>query len=121
MTPEGGFVVGYDGLALRRENGAWVDQATGVDTTLAYPSVWVDPDGGVWVVGGYIISTPRWTAYCCTMARRFRRARCEVHRPSPDRSGLYPACGGVRPGQHHRRGWLPGRRPAAGTHLSPGR
>ncbi len=54
------WAVGARGAVFRSEDGAAFDR---VDTGLALPiqslhAVWVDPDGGVWAVGGNVLSGP---------------------------------------------------------------
>lgn len=53
----GGWATGFYGTVLRREGGAWRQENTGVQFTAeSLHAVWVDPDGGVWTVGGNVVS-----------------------------------------------------------------
>ncbi|MDQ2643712.1 MAG: hypothetical protein M3020_07860 [Myxococcota bacterium] len=52
-----GYAVGEDGAVVSRSEEGWVDEATGFEIQNAFHSVWVDPDGGVWAVGGEMIAT----------------------------------------------------------------
>ena len=57
MSSDGqGWAVGLDGEVMRRDGRGWHQEETGV--TLPYPfhAVWVDPDGGVWAVGGDVLT-----------------------------------------------------------------
>jgi hypothetical protein len=58
LTPSGGRATGINGTIVRREGGAWVLEDTGLDLAEHLHSVWIDPDGGVWSVGGQILSEP---------------------------------------------------------------
>ncbi len=55
------IAVGREGaVAFRRANG-WEAADTGLDldSLLDYHAVWIDPDGGIWAVGGNIAGEPR--------------------------------------------------------------
>jgi hypothetical protein len=58
MTDDGGYAVGFDGSVFTRENGGWVEEATGLDVFETLHAVWADPDGGVWAVGGQLSNYP---------------------------------------------------------------
>ena len=58
LTPEGGRASGINGTILRREGGVWSIEEHGLDLAEHLHSVWIDPDGGVWSVGGQILSEP---------------------------------------------------------------
>jgi len=62
VPPNGeGVLVGRESAVAFREGQTWVVTETGldVDRTLDYHAAWVDPDGGVWAVGGNIVGNPR--------------------------------------------------------------
>lgn len=48
--------VGEHGMIARRSGGEWDVEATPLDPSLAYQAVWIDPQGGVWMVGGDLSS-----------------------------------------------------------------
>ena len=52
------YAVGIEGAVLERIDGTWTAVDTGIDTNLALHTVWVDPDGGVWAVGGQVLAPP---------------------------------------------------------------
>jgi sugar lactone lactonase YvrE len=53
MRPDGrGVAVGVGGAVAFRSGTGWQLQRPGVSTPLDFHSTWVDPDGGVWAVGG---------------------------------------------------------------------
>jgi hypothetical protein len=54
----GGQAVGVDGAVLERTGGRWRRVETGLPFVESLHSVWVDPDGGVWAVGGDLIAPP---------------------------------------------------------------
>ena len=62
LTPTGGVAVGQYAAVVERAGGAagarWsaIDTGLSVDRTLH--SVWIDPDGGTWAVGGQVLNTP---------------------------------------------------------------
>jgi hypothetical protein len=49
-----GYAVGHEGGVLRRTGGAWKLLETGLELFDTLHSVWVDPDDGVWAVGGAV-------------------------------------------------------------------
>ena len=49
-----GYAVGHEGAVLQREGGAWKLLDTGLELFDELHSVWVDPDDGVWSVGGAV-------------------------------------------------------------------
>jgi hypothetical protein len=53
-----GYAVGVDGAVFERRDGAWTDLDTGIEVRGALHTVWVDPEGGVWAVGGQVLSPP---------------------------------------------------------------
>jgi len=52
-----GYAVGRFGAFVERSNGAW-NVSTGPDTSETLHAVWVDENGGVWVVGGELDVEP---------------------------------------------------------------
>lgn len=60
VTEEGGTAAGWYGSVLSRAGGQWAGEETGVTVmgNQGFHSVWVDPDGGVWLAGGQISSPP---------------------------------------------------------------
>lgn len=57
---EGGHPVaaGHAGSVFTRESGAWAADARGIASFMDFHAAWLDPDGGVWAVGGSIRSNP---------------------------------------------------------------
>ncbi len=55
------ITVGREGAIAYRRSGAWENEDTGLnlDVILDYHAAWIDPDGGVWAVGGNIAGEPR--------------------------------------------------------------
>ena len=51
-----GYAVGHEGAVLQRKGGAWKLLDTGLELFDELHSVWVDPDDGVWAVGGAVNS-----------------------------------------------------------------
>lgn len=49
-----GYAVGHEGAVLQRQDGAWKLLRTGLELFDELHSVWVDPDDGVWSVGGAV-------------------------------------------------------------------
>lgn len=59
LTPGGGGrASGFNGTILRREGGAWALEPGTPPLAEHLHSVWIDPEGGVWSVGGQILSEP---------------------------------------------------------------
>lgn len=53
MEPDGsGAAVGRDGTLLLRDPAGWTATPIEFDTLREWHGVWIDPDGGVWTVGG---------------------------------------------------------------------
>jgi hypothetical protein len=50
--------VGADGVVLKRSAAGWQLEDTGVVTDRSLHSVWIDPTGSVWTVGGEITVPP---------------------------------------------------------------
>ncbi|MCB9593256.1 MAG: hypothetical protein H6719_11040 [Sandaracinaceae bacterium] len=53
-----GFAVGNFGTILERDGGGWHELATELAVAQNLHAVWLDPDGGVWAVGGRTFSLP---------------------------------------------------------------
>ncbi|MFZ5477535.1 MAG: hypothetical protein ACOZNI_12235 [Myxococcota bacterium] len=51
--------VGTQGAVWRREGGAWAADPRGAATSEDLHATWVDPDGGIWAVGGHLASYPQ--------------------------------------------------------------
>jgi hypothetical protein len=49
-----GYAVGHEGAVLQRKGGAWKLLDTGLELFDELHSVWIDPDDGVWAVGGAV-------------------------------------------------------------------
>jgi hypothetical protein len=58
LTPDGGWAVGFDGAVYTRGDMGWKSEETGLDIYETLHAVWVDPKGGVWAVGGDVLSFP---------------------------------------------------------------
>lgn len=59
--PDGGYAVGEFGYVARRDASGWQAEETGFELELgirSLHSVWIDPSGGVWAVGGQIRVPP---------------------------------------------------------------
>jgi hypothetical protein len=52
------YAVGYDGTVLERNASAWKLLDIGHELPNPFHAVWVDPDGGVWAVGGDLLNGP---------------------------------------------------------------
>lgn len=55
------LTVGREGAVAFRDAGGWASEETGLnlDLVIDYHAAWIDPDGGVWAVGGNIIGEPQ--------------------------------------------------------------
>lgn len=58
LDADASYAVGVEGAVLERIAGAWTPVETGIRVPGALHSVWVDPEGGVWAVGGHVLSSP---------------------------------------------------------------
>jgi hypothetical protein len=58
LTGASGYAVGAQGTVLTRTRAGWIDAKTGISTTKALHSVWIDPTGDVWTVGGDVLFPP---------------------------------------------------------------
>jgi hypothetical protein len=54
----GAFAVGIAGSVFSDEGGSWARVETGLVVSESLHAVWVDPEGGVWSVGGRLASPP---------------------------------------------------------------
>jgi hypothetical protein len=54
----GGIAVGTSGSILRRTPSGWVEEDHGISLAETLHGVWVDPDGGIWAVGGMVLAPP---------------------------------------------------------------
>lgn len=54
----GGYAVGQEGVVFERDSGTWREVALGIQIEQSFHSTWVDPDGGVWAVGGQVQTLP---------------------------------------------------------------
>jgi len=52
LSPHGDYVVGQEGAVYTRSGAQWTEVDTGFSFDESFHSVWVDPSGGVWAVGG---------------------------------------------------------------------
>ncbi len=57
-TATAAYAVGQQAHVKRRDDAGWVDEDTGLSELLDLHGVWVDPDGGVWTVGGQLVAEP---------------------------------------------------------------
>jgi hypothetical protein len=55
-SAEHGFAVGAEGSIVERRDAAWELLDTGHELFNPFHAVWIDPDGGVWAVGGDFLS-----------------------------------------------------------------
>jgi photosystem II stability/assembly factor-like uncharacterized protein len=55
-SAEHGFAVGDQGTIVEKRDGAWDLLETGHELFNPLHSVWIDPEGGVWAVGGDVLS-----------------------------------------------------------------
>ena len=53
-----GYAVGQEGAVLERTDQGWVAVDTKIAVEQAFHSVWIDPSGGVWAVGGQVQTLP---------------------------------------------------------------
>jgi len=58
LDGDAGYAAGVEGAVLRRDSGEWKRVDTGLDLKEAFHAVWVDPEGGVWAVGGQVLAPP---------------------------------------------------------------
>jgi hypothetical protein len=53
-----GYAVGTSGSVLRRDSDGWHQENTGLHVFRDLHATWIDPDGGVWAVGGQVVTLP---------------------------------------------------------------
>lgn len=58
LDGDDGYAAGVGGAILRRDAGEWKRVDTGLDLKEAFHAVWIDPEGGVWAVGGQVLAPP---------------------------------------------------------------
>ena len=58
LNGDASYAVGIEGVVLRRISGGWTRVDTGLNIREAFHSVWVDPSGGIWAVGGQVLAPP---------------------------------------------------------------
>lgn len=58
LSAQGDYAVGQAGAVYQREGTTWNKVALGVTLDESFHSVWVDPSGGVWAVGGDVLTLP---------------------------------------------------------------
>jgi hypothetical protein len=58
QSPSGTLAVGQEGSVFQRDGSTWSEVATGITIEQSLHSVWVDPSGGVWAVGGQVQTLP---------------------------------------------------------------
>lgn len=60
LSPDDDYAVGQEGAVYARGDAGWAAVETGFTTNLdeSFHSVWVDPSGGVWAVGGQVLRLP---------------------------------------------------------------
>lgn len=59
VTDDTAVAVGNEGSVWRRDaTGAWTADADAPNVPLDYHATWVDPDGGIWAVGGRLADLP---------------------------------------------------------------
>lgn len=58
LSPEGDYAVGQQGAIYERGESGWSAVDVGLYFDESFHSVWVDPSGGVWAVGGHVLAFP---------------------------------------------------------------
>lgn len=58
LSPLGDFAVGQQGAVYTRGDAGWSSVNLGFNVDESLHSVWVDPTGGVWTVGGQVLTLP---------------------------------------------------------------
>ena len=58
MTEGEGYAVGIRGTVARWDGDTWRTVQTGIELSEAFHTVWTDPEGGVWAVGGRVVEPP---------------------------------------------------------------
>jgi hypothetical protein len=58
LSPAGDYAVGQEGAVYLRSGNGWTEVETGFLLDETFHSVWIDPKGGVWAVGGQVLTRP---------------------------------------------------------------
>jgi hypothetical protein len=58
LSAQGGYAVGQEGAVYTRTGSGWSEVNIGVNLDESFHSVWIDPSGGVWAVGGQVLVPP---------------------------------------------------------------
>jgi len=58
LSDDDGYAVGQEGTILRQRGPTWELEDLGVTLDETLHSAWIDPDGGVWAVGGQVLTLP---------------------------------------------------------------
>jgi hypothetical protein len=58
LSAGGGYAVGQNGAVYARDGSGWSAENLGVNLDESFHSVWLDPSGGVWAVGGQVLTLP---------------------------------------------------------------
>jgi len=58
LSDHGDYAVGQEGVVYTRDGSRWSAVDTGFNIDESLHSVWVDPSGGVWAVGGQVLTLP---------------------------------------------------------------
>lgn len=58
LSAHGSYAVGQEGAIYTRDSSRWTAVDVGVQIDESFHSVWVDPSGGVWAVGGQVLTLP---------------------------------------------------------------
>lgn len=58
LSAHGDYAVGQEGAVFTRNGASWSAVKLGVVLDESFHSVWVDPSGGVWAVGGQVLTLP---------------------------------------------------------------
>jgi hypothetical protein len=55
---DGGIAVGSRGTVLLRDSEGWHEEYMGFSIAQTFHGSWIDPEGGLWAVGGQLLSKP---------------------------------------------------------------
>jgi hypothetical protein len=58
LSSHGDYVVGQEGTVYQRSGSRWSAVKLGITLDEQLHSVWIDPSGGVWAVGGQVLTLP---------------------------------------------------------------
>jgi hypothetical protein len=58
LSPHGDYAVGQEGAVYTRGSAGWSAVELGVNIDESFHSVWIDPSGDVWAVGGQVLTLP---------------------------------------------------------------